>query len=380
MTELPSPASPDPAAPPARSPLALDREALHAWLRPRLPGCPDDPAALGLERLAGGQSNPTWLLRAGPAPDAPAWVLRAKPGPAASLLPSAHAIEREARVLRALAGTPVPVPAVRLESADESVIGGAFYVMDFVPGRIFRDASLPGLAAAERRAVHAEAVRVIAALHEVDVAAAGLHDFGRHGGFFERQLARWTRQYQASLTEEGPCEAMLRLIDWLPQHLPRRTDAQAVALTHGDYRLENLIFHPSRPQVLAVLDWELSTLGHPLSDLAYFCMAWHLPAGGALRGFARPGQNLGALGIPSQEETVGRYLARRGLAAQQAAVQADWPFYLAFNFFRLAAILQGIRRRVAEGTASSPTARETGAQASTVAALGWALARHGGAG
>lgn len=332
---------------------------------------PGRPEALHLERLTGGQSNPTWLIRAGQAPDAPAWVLRAKPGPAATLLPSAHAIEREYQVMQALAGTPVPVPRMGLFCEDERPIGAAFFLMDFVPGRILREAHLPGLGASERGAIYAEANRVIAALHQVDWAARGLGGFGRTDGFFERLIARWGKQYRASLTE-GPIEAMEQLMQWLPQHIPAPWGGPAVTLTHGDFRLENLIFHPHEPRVLAVLDWELATLGHPLSDLAYHCMAWHLPGGGMLRGFA--GQDLAALGIPSQRAHIEAYLARTGHPAQREAVLAGWPFYLACNFFRLAAILQGVAHRLAQGRAASPQAAEVARMAGPVAQWGWEIA------
>lgn len=357
-------------SPSPRSPLAIEAAPLHAWLAPRLPGLPADPAGLVLQRLTGGQSNPTWLIRAGETLGAPAWVLRAKPGPAASLLPSAHAIEREFQVMRALRDTDVPVPRVHLQCEDESVIGAAFYVMAHVDGRIFRDAALPGVDRTTRGAIHDEANRVIAALHQVDWASAGLTGFGRTESFFERLIARWSRQYRATLTE-GPLPAMERLTDWLPAHLPAAAAHTPATLTHGDFRLENLIFHPERPQVLAVLDWELSTLGDPFSDLAYHCMAWHLD-GGVLQGFA--GQDLAALGVPAQRDYIARYLARRGLADRLDEVLADWPFYLAINCFRLAAILQGIARRVADGNASSPVARETARMAAPVAELGWAIA------
>jgi len=345
-----------------KSPLSPDGPALQAWLAPHWPAA---AAGLQLSRLAGGQSNPTWLLTAD---DGSQRVLRAKPGPQAALLPSAHAIEREFAVLQALQGSEVPVPQVHEFCADESVIGAAFYLMAFVPGRVLREASLPGLSPAERAAVHDEANRVLAALHRVDWRARGLQDFGRPEAYFERLIARWTRQYRASLTTELP--AMERLIEWLPAHIPASArDPQALALLHGDYRLENMVFHPSEPRVLAVLDWELSTLGHPLSDLAYHAMAWHHPPG-PLQGLA--GLDLAALGIPTEPAFVARYLARMG-RDDLAAVQADWPFYLACNLFRLGAILQGIARRVQDGTAASPIAREVSAQAGAVAERGWRL-------
>src|SRR5450830_1526983 len=221
---------------------------------------------------------------------------------------------------------------------------------------------------AERTALHDEAHRVLAALHRVDWRARGLQDFGRTEAYFERLIARWTRQYRASQTCELP--AMERLIEWLPAHIPASArDPGALALLHGDFRLENMVFHPSEPRVLAVLDWELATLGHPLSDLAYHAMAWHHPPG-PLQGLA--GLDLAALGIPTEQAFVARYLARMG-RDDLAAVQADWPFYLACNLFRLCAILQGIARRVQDGTAASPIAREVSAQAGAVAERGWGL-------
>lgn len=345
----------------------ISSAALHAWLAPRLSALAAlPPASLRAERLPAGQSNPTWLLRAGEH----AWVLRAKPGPAASLQPSAHAIEREFRVQQALQGSGVPVARVHALCEDESVIGAAFYVMEHVQGRILRDATLPGMAPAERSAIHAEALRVLAALHRVDWRARSLAGFGREQDFLARTVARWTRQYRASQTQH--IEAMERLIDWLPRHLPPPS-AQPVALVHGDFRLENLIFHPAQPRVLAVLDWELATLGDPLSDLAYHCLAWHLPPG-VLRGIA--GLDLAASGIPAEHEVIARYcaLAGRDSPAERAAVQAHWPFHLACNFFRLAAILQGIAWRVKEGIASHPQAIETARMAAPVAEAGWRIA------
>jgi aminoglycoside phosphotransferase (APT) family kinase protein len=293
--------------------------------------------------------------------------MRAKPGPASSLLPSAHAIEREYAVQAALRDTDVPVPEVELLCEDESVIGAAFYVMSFADGRIFREAWVPDVSVAERAAIFDEANRVIARLHCVDWAAVGLSGYGRHDGFFERLISRWTRQYRASETQ--PIEAMERLIDWLPRHIPPG-GAHDIALVHGDYRLENLVFHPTEPRVIAILDWELSTLGSPLSDFAYQCAAWHTPAG-LVRGFA--GLDLDGLGIPSESDYLRRYCERTG-RDDLAQVQADWPFYLACNFFRLAAILQGIAKRVLDGIAASPIAVETGAMAAPVAQIGWRLA------
>jgi aminoglycoside phosphotransferase (APT) family kinase protein len=342
----------------------LNLDALHAWLAPRLPGLGGE--RLTAQRLPSGQSNPTWALRAGER----LWVLRAKPGPAASLLPSAHAVEREYAVLRALQGSEVPVPRVHALCEDEDVIGAAFYVMDHVDGRVVRDAALPGLAPRQRAAMHEDALRVLAALHRVDWRARGLEGFGRHDGFFPRMIARWTRQYRASAAE--PIEAMERLIDWLPGHVPPEdgADPSCTTLVHGDYRLENLVFHPEQPSVRAVLDWELSTLGHPLADLAYHCMAWHLPQG-VLRGIA--GIDFAATGIPPQRTVIERYCRLAG-RDDLDAVLARWPFHLACNLFRLAAILQGIAHRAALGRAAHPQALETARMAAPVAQLGWRIA------
>ncbi len=293
--------------------------------------------------------------------------MRAKPGPAAKLLPSAHAIEREYRVMDALAGTGVPVAKMFALCEDEAVIGRAFYLMEFVEGRVLWDQSLPGMTSADRAAIYDEMNRVIAALHTVDTDAAGLADYGRAGNYFARQIGRWSKQYQASETE--PIEAMQRLIEWLPQHIPSeaaRADAR-VSIVHGDYRLDNLIFHPNEPRVLAVLDWELSTLGDPLADFAYHCMAWHVdPA--QFRGIA--GLDWAALGIPDEKRYVERYCERTGFE-----IRGDWNFYLAYNMFRIAAILQGIMKRVAEGTAASAQANDAGRRAKPMAELAWSYAQ-----
>ena len=345
---------------------SLNLPALVAWLAPRVPGV---DAQLKAERMEGGQSNPSWMLHGA----GQSWVLRAKPAPAAELLPSAHAIEREYRILEALQHTDVPVPRVRALCEDESVIGVAFYVMDFVQGRIFRDATLPEVPVVERKAYFMEANRVLAALHRVDWRALGLQDFGRHEGYYTRLIRRWTQQYQAARQE--PVEAMEHLMAWLPQHIPAGGDHAALTcITHGDYRMENLMFHPTRPEVVAVLDWELCTFGHPLSDLAYSALAWHMPAG-ILRGYGD--QDLAALGLPAERDHVAQYgecmADRLGLDIQ--ALRQDWPFYLAFNLFRLSAILLGIGQREREGTASNATAKEIAAMATPVAQWGWAIAQ-----
>jgi len=340
----------------------LNVPALVKWLSPRVPGV---DGRLQAQRMDGGQSNPSWLLTCG----CHAWVLRAKPAPAANLLPSAHAIEREYRVLQALQGTAVPVPTVRALCEDESVIGVAFYVMDFVQGRIFRDATLPEVPSHERTDYFMAANRTLAQLHAVNWRSLGLGDFGRHDGYYQRLIHRWSQQYRA--TCQTPVPAMDNLMAWLPDHIPAGADTPGhTCITHGDFRMENLMFHPTRPEVVAVLDWELSTLGHPLSDLAYNCLAWHMPSG-ILRGHGD--QNLAALGLPTEHAYVARYCQHTG--QDTAQVLKDWPFYLALNLFRLSAILQGIGHRQREGTASNHTAAEIAAMAPAVADRGWAIAQ-----
>ena len=343
---------------------AFDIGALERYLGAHLPGF---AGPLAVEQFKGGQSNPTYKLTT----PGGAYVMRSKPGPAAKLLASAHAIEREFRVMRALGQTAVPVARMHLLCEDESVIGRAFYVMEFVEGRVLWEQSLPGMTSAERGAIYDEMNRVIALLHGVDAAAVGLADYGKPGNYFERQIARWSKQYAASITE--PIEAMDELMRWLPAHIPAGArDAAQAAIVHGDFRLDNLIFHPREPRVLAVLDWELSTLGHPLADFSYHCMAWHIPSE---MGRGIGGVDIAALGIPSERDYVRRYCERTG-RADVDAVMADWNFYLAYNLFRIAAILQGIARRAVDGTASSAQAAQSGAGAKHLAQLGWQFARQ----
>ncbi|HKX45055.1 MAG TPA: phosphotransferase [Burkholderiaceae bacterium] len=333
----------------------FDVVALAAYLRDHVhdEGV-DFSEPLVVEQFKGGQSNPTFLLRT----PARHYVLRRKPP--GVLLPSAHAIEREYRVMDALHASAVPVPRMLCLCEDASVIGSAFYVMEHVQGRILWDPALPGFQPDARARLFDDMNRVIAALHRVDVAAAGLADYGKPGNYFARQIGRWSAQYRASETER--IEAMDRLIDWLPQHVPA---GDATALVHGDYRLDNLVFHATEPRVVAVLDWELSTLGHPMADFAYHALAWSSPAG-VMRGLA--GLDLAALGIPSAEAYVERYCERVGMAPPSAA---EWSFYLAYNLFRGAAISQGILKRALDGSASSAHAYETGSRARAVAEAGW---------
>ncbi|MEH6435572.1 phosphotransferase [Massilia sp. DD77] len=340
----------------------FDTGALDAWMRTHVEDYPGGP--LDAEQFKGGQSNPTFLLRAA---GGKRYVLRTKPGPAAKLLPSAHAIEREFRVMKALHGAGFPAPRQYALCTDEAVIGRAFFVMEHIEGRVLWDQSLPGMTPGERAAIYDEQNRVIARLHTIDYAAIGLHDYGKPGNYFARQIERWTRQYQASITE--PIEAMDRLIDWLPAHIPPGDDTSIV---HGDYRLDNLIFHPSEPRILAVLDWELSTLGHPLADFSYHCMSWHIPPG-QFRGIA--GLDLPALGIPSLQDYVARYCERTGKTIREE----DFDFYLAYNMFRLAGIMQGIMKRYVDGTASSSAALENGKAARPMAEMAWRFASRGAA-
>jgi aminoglycoside phosphotransferase (APT) family kinase protein len=329
----------------------FDVARLEAYLADRIPGF---RGPLSVEQFKGGQSNPTYLLGAG----GKRYVMRAKPGPAAKLLPSAHAVEREHLVMTALAKAGIPVPRTFVLCEDESVTGRAFFVMDFVEGRILWEQSLPGVTNAERASIYDEMNRVIAALHSVEYAAIGLADFGKPGNYFARQIARWTKQYQMSETEK--IEAMDNLMAWLPQNIP---PGDETAIVHGDYRLDNLIFHPTEPKILAILDWELSTLGHPLADFSYHCMSWHIPPG-TFRGIA--GLDLAALGIPSEREYVAAYCRRTGRESIP-----HWDFYIAYNMFRLAGILQGIMKRALEGTASSQQALDAGSRARPMAEMGW---------
>jgi aminoglycoside phosphotransferase (APT) family kinase protein len=262
--------------------------------------------------------------------------------------------------MTALAKAGIPVPQTFVLCEDESVTGRAFFVMDFVEGRILWEQSLPGMTNVERAAIYDEMNRVIAALHSVDYASIGLADYGKPGNYFARQIGRWTKQYQMSETDK--IEAMDNLIAWLPQNIP---PSDETSIVHGDYRLDNLIFHPTEPRILAILDWELSTLGHPLADFSYHCMSWHIPPG-TFRGIA--GVDLAALGIPSEREYVDAYCRRTGRASIP-----NWDFYIAYNMFRLAGILQGIMKRALEGTASSQQALETGRRARPMAEMGWKI-------
>ena len=308
-------------------PNAIDPAALEPYLEEHVAGF---AGLTSIEKFKSGQSNPTYLITA----RSGRYVLRAKPP--GQLLKSAHQVDREYRVMKALGGTGFPVPVMRALCEDPSVVGTSFYVMDFLEGRIFRDARLPGMTPAERTAIYDELVSVMARLHAVDYAAIGLADYGRPGNFFERQIGRWTKQYRGAETDLIP--EMENLIEALPKRMP---SDDRTTIAHGDYRLENVMFHPTEPRIIAVLDWELSTLGHPLADLAYNCILWHSrsPSWGTLDGI-----DLATSGIPTEAEYVAAYAAKSGVGEIR-----DFDFYLAFSLFRLASIGQGVFKRNRDG-------------------------------
>lgn len=333
----------------------VDLVALADYLHHNVEGFKGD---LTIEQFKGGQSNPTFMLRA----DGQRYVLRTKPAPAAKLLPSAHAIDREYRVMDALSKAGFPAARQYALCNDESVIGRAFYVMEFMDGRVLWDQSLPGMRVAERAAYYDEMNRVIAQLHTIDYKAIGLESYGKPSNYIARQIDRWSKQYKASETESIP--EMDQLIAWLPQNMP---GGEQTTIVHGDYRLDNMIFHPTEPRILAVLDWELSTLGHPLADFSYHCMSWHIVPG-LFRGIA--GLDLASLGIPSEDDYIAKYSARTGITVNKE----DFRFYLAYNMFRMAGILQGIMKRYQDGTAASEQALRNGQAARPMAEMGWAYA------
>lgn len=332
----------------------LDTAALDRWARAHVPGWRGPATA---RKFASGQSNPTYLVE-GPSGRT---VLRRKPP--GQLLKSAHAVDREFRVMRALGSAGYPVAKALALCTDASVLGGDFYLMDFVEGRIFWDPLLPDLAREERGLVYDAMNAGLADLHRIDPAAVGLADFGRPGNYFARQFARWSEQYRASEVET--IADMDALIGWLAANAP--PDDGRVAIVHGDWRIDNLMFALDAPRLVAVLDWELSTLGHPFADLAYQCMQWRLPYEGTFRGLG--GIDRAAQGLPSEEDYVARYCARMGLTGI-----VDWTYCLAFSFFRLGAILQGVYKRTLDGNASNPErGREMGRAVPVLARLACAL-------
>src|ERR1051325_8151204 len=337
---------------PVRDVHRIDESALERYLVAQVPGF---RGPIALRQFQGGQSNPTYYVRAGSGE----YVLRRKPP--GKLLPSAHAVDREYRVITALRDSGVPVPRKYVLGEDPSIVGTPFSLMDCVHGRVFADPLLPGVGREERRTLYDQFAEILARLHRVDWKAVGLEDFGRPGNYFARQIHRWATQYRASETEK--IDAMEHLMAWLPEHIPAD---DTVTLVHGDYRPGNMIIHPTEPRVLAVLDWELSTLGHPLGDLSYTCVPYHMGPGETLGGVEA--LDLGAMGIPTESEYVEAYCRKAGRGAID-----HWDFYIAFALFRLGAIAQGIMGRVRDGTANDPRAVERGKRARPLGEAGWAV-------
>jgi aminoglycoside phosphotransferase (APT) family kinase protein len=329
--------------------LQFDSEALTRYLTAHVPGF---QGPLSVEKFAGGQSNPTFLLTA----QSGRYVLRRQPP--GELLKAAHAVDREFRVISALGQTAVPVARAFHLCEDREVIGSLFYVMSYEDGRIFWNPALPEVPVEARGAIYDALLGTMAALHDVDIEAAGLLDYGRPGNYFARQIDVWTRQYRAAQTDA--LEPMESLIEWLPAHCP--VEDGKPSLVHGDFRIDNLIFRHDAPQVRAVLDWELSTLGNPLADIAYFCMCLRLPPSGHIAGLE--GLDRRALGVPDEASIIGRYCELRGLSSID-----NWNFYLAFSFFRLAAIAQGVKKRALSGNASNEKARQVGEMAGALASM-----------
>ena len=336
----------------------LDTARLGAWLAAHVPGA---GAVTGEQRLEGGQSNPTYRIDT----DNASYVLRRKP--VGTLLPSAHQVDREYRVIAALYPTGFPVPRPYGLCMDDAVIGSAFYVMAMVEGRTIWDGTMPDLTPDQRRAHYEAMIDTLADLHNTDHVAIGLEDYGRPGNYFERQVARWTKQYRGAETE--PMPAMEKLIDFLPRTVPAQ---ERTSIVHGDYRVDNLRFAPgTEPRVAAVLDWELSTLGDPVADLTYFLMSWVTEPEGRSGVLGRTGA---ATGIPEMTEMLARYCARTG---RSAPIALDW--YFAFNLFRLAGIVQGIKKRIVTGTAANPRAHETAARMGGLVDAAWHFAQKAGA-
>ncbi|WP_339799446.1 phosphotransferase [uncultured Marinobacter sp.] len=336
----------------------FDEAALLAWLQKEMPGIGSD---LEVKQFQGGQSNPTYLLNSG----GHSYVLRKKPP--GKVLQSAHMVEREYKVIRALSdNTDVPVPKARVLCEDNDIIGTPFYVMDYMEGRVLSHPALRDVDKAERRPIHEAAIDTMAKMHAVDVNKVGLGDFGRPEGYVARQVARWSKQYEASKTDE--LASMDKLMKWLPENLPKKDEC---AIAHGDYRLGNLMLAPDKPEVIAILDWELSTIGHPLADLAYYCLPYHLSSDfEGMRGVI--GEDLAEIGIPDEKQTIERYCKASGRDGLD-----DWHVFVSFSLFRLAAILQGVYARALAGNASNADALDVGKRAHILADAGWAIAQRG---
>lgn len=337
--------------------LAFDESALTRYMETHVDGF---AGPITVKKFKGGQSNPTYLIST---PNKK-YVLRRKPP--GKLLPSAHAVDREYRVMTALGGQGFPVPKTYALCEDDSVIGTMFFIMDFVEGRIFWDSSLPEVAKPDRAPLFRALIGTLADLHKIDVDSAGLQDYGKPGNYFERQVGRWSKQYKGAETET--IEEMDRLMAWLPTAVPQD---DATGVVHGDFRFDNVIMHPTEPKTLAVLDWELSTLGHPLADFTYFLMAYFFPR--EVRG-GLAGLDLNALGIPGLDEAVQYYCERTGRDGVP-----DLDYCLSYNMFRIAAIVQGVYARSLQGNASSPEAQKMGEQVRPLAALAWSFAVKAGA-
>ena len=329
----------------------------HEPLSQYLKGTGLTKGPIELSQLTGGQSNPTYKISDGNSH----YVLRKKPG--GVLLPSAHAVDREHRVMKALAGTDVPVPQMLAYCEDEGIVGTAFFIMEYLDGRVFTDQSLPGLSASERRQIYEQMNRTIFAIHRLDYVSLGLETFGKPGNYFARQIARWSRQVREA--NIAIPDSLNRLMDWLPEHIPPE---DGTSLIHGDFRMDNLIFHKTDLRIIGVLDWELSTLGNPLADFAYQCMAWRIPPT-LWRGIQ--GLDLLALGIPSESEYIAMYEKQAG-----RSISEHWPFLMAYNLFRISAILHGISKRAMDGTANASDAVENGEKAGALADLGWACTKQ----
>ena len=337
----------------ADSDVGFDQAKLVSYLDSALPGF---AGPLTINQVIGGRSNPTFILTT----PSRRYVLRKKPP--GVLLPSAHQVDREYRVMRALVGSSVPVPEALMLCQDASVIGTDFFIMDFVDGRVFRDSQLPGMDPVERKAIYMTMANALADLHHADWKNIGLDTFGKPANYIARQIALWSKQYAASRTDDVP--AMDLLIDWLPKNIPEDDET---TIAHGDFRLENMIIHPTEPKVLAILDWELSTLGHPLSDLAYNCMTYHLPSYmKALGGFSDT--DIRALGIPSEAEYLAAYCKGTGRAGIP-----QWNFFLAFALFRATAIMQGVYARSLQQKASGMDASDVHSFIKPVSEIAWKL-------